>query len=123
MTKTRIETDTFGPIEVAADRYWGAQAQRSLGNFKIGWEKQPLPVIRALGIVKRAAAEANGETVSSFMMRCALREAPSVAEQPTVARLSADASRALVELLMNPPAPTAEFVAGAMAYTQDVEAL
>ena len=59
MTNTRIETDTFGPIEVAADRYWGAQAQRSLGNFKIGWEKQPLPVVRALGIVKRAAAEAN----------------------------------------------------------------
>ena len=59
MTKTRTETDTFGPIEVAADRYWGAQAQRSLGNFKIGWEKQPAPVIRALGIVKRAAAETN----------------------------------------------------------------
>jgi len=60
MTKTtRTETDTFGPIEVAADRYWGAQAQRSLGNFKIGWEKQPLPVVRALGIVKRAAAETN----------------------------------------------------------------
>jgi fumarate hydratase class II len=59
MTKTRIETDTFGPIEVAADRYWGAQAQRSLGNFKIGWEKQPLPVVRALGIVKRACAETN----------------------------------------------------------------
>jgi fumarate hydratase class II len=59
MTATRIETDTFGPIEVAADRYWGAQAQRSLGNFKIGWEKQPLPVVRALGVVKRAAAEAN----------------------------------------------------------------
>ena len=56
---TRTETDTFGPIEVAADRYWGAQAQRSLGNFKIGWEKQPLPIVRALGIVKRAAAEAN----------------------------------------------------------------
>ncbi|HET6320480.1 MAG TPA: class II fumarate hydratase [Hyphomicrobium sp.] len=56
---TRTETDTFGPIEVAADRYWGAQAQRSLGNFKIGWEKQPLPVVRALGIVKRAAAETN----------------------------------------------------------------
>ena len=61
MTKTRIETDTFGPIEVAADRYWGAQAQRSLGNFKIGWEKQPLPIVRALGIVKRAAAETNME--------------------------------------------------------------
>lgn len=59
MTATRTETDTFGPIEVAADRYWGAQAQRSLGNFKIGWEKQPLPVVRALGIVKRAAAETN----------------------------------------------------------------
>jgi len=59
--KTRTETDTFGPIDVAADRYWGAQAQRSLGNFKIGWEKQPAPIVRALGIVKRAAAEANLE--------------------------------------------------------------
>ena len=58
---TRTETDTFGPIDVAADRYWGAQAQRSLGNFKIGWEKQPAPIVRALGIVKRAAAEANME--------------------------------------------------------------
>jgi fumarate hydratase class II len=57
--KTRSETDTFGAIGVAADKYWGAQAQRSLGNFKIGWEKQPAPVIRALGIVKRAAAETN----------------------------------------------------------------
>jgi len=56
---TRTETDTFGPIEVDASRYWGAQSQRSIGNFKIGWEKQPLPVVRALGIVKRAAAEAN----------------------------------------------------------------
>jgi fumarate hydratase class II len=59
MTKTRIETDSFGPIEVPADKYWGAQAQRSLGNFKIGWEKQPLAIVRALGIVKRAAAETN----------------------------------------------------------------
>jgi fumarate hydratase class II len=59
MTKTRTETDTFGPIEVPEDRYWGAQAQRSLGNFKIGWERQPKPIIRALGIVKRAAAETN----------------------------------------------------------------
>jgi fumarate hydratase, class II len=59
MTKTRTETDTFGPIEVDATRYWGAQAQRSIGNFKIGWEKQPKPVVRALGIVKRAAAETN----------------------------------------------------------------
>jgi fumarate hydratase class II len=59
MTKTRTETDTFGPIEVDFNRYWGAQAQRSLGNFKIGWEKQPQPIVRALGIVKRAAAETN----------------------------------------------------------------
>ncbi|MCA0434770.1 MAG: class II fumarate hydratase [Proteobacteria bacterium] len=56
---TRTETDTFGPIEVPADKYWGAQAQRSLQNFRIGWEKQPASVVRALGIVKRAAAETN----------------------------------------------------------------
>jgi fumarate hydratase class II len=59
MTSTRTETDTFGPIEVESDKYWGAQAQRSLGNFKIGWEKQPIPIVRALGIIKRAAAETN----------------------------------------------------------------
>jgi fumarate hydratase class II len=59
MTKTRTETDTFGPIEVDASRYWGAQAERSRGNFKIGWERQPAPIVRALGIVKRAAAETN----------------------------------------------------------------
>jgi len=61
MAATRTETDTFGPIEVDASRYWGAQSQRSIGNFKIGWEKQPKSVIRALGIIKRAAAEANME--------------------------------------------------------------
>ncbi|SSC73226.1 unnamed protein product [Ciceribacter sp. T2.26MG-112.2] len=59
MSNIRTETDTFGPIDVAADRYWGAQAERSRGNFKIGWEKQPLSVVRALGIVKQAAARAN----------------------------------------------------------------
>jgi fumarate hydratase class II len=59
MPATRTETDTFGPVEVDSTRYWGAQSQRSLGNFKIGWEKQPLPVVRALGVVKRAAAEVN----------------------------------------------------------------
>ena len=59
MTKTRTETDTFGPIEVDNSRYWGAQAQRSLGNFKIGWEKQPASIIRALGIIKQAAAQTN----------------------------------------------------------------
>ena len=59
MAGTRTETDTFGPIEVASDRYWGAQSQRSIGNFKIGWEKQPKSIVRALGVVKRAAAETN----------------------------------------------------------------
>jgi fumarate hydratase class II len=61
MTKTRTETDTFGPIEVPADRYWGAQTQRSIENFRIGTERMPLPLIHALGIVKRAAAEVNLE--------------------------------------------------------------
>ena len=56
---TRTETDSFGPIQVADDRYWGAQSQRSIKNFKIGWEKQPAAVVRALGIIKRAAAEVN----------------------------------------------------------------
>jgi fumarate hydratase, class II len=55
----RIETDSFGPIAVPADRYWGAQTQRSLQNFKIGGERMPAPLVRALGIVKKAAAEAN----------------------------------------------------------------
>ncbi|MGF1475376.1 MAG: class II fumarate hydratase [Geminicoccaceae bacterium] len=56
---TRTESDTFGPIEVPADRYWGAQTQRSLANFKIGGEKMPAPLVRALGIVKLAAARVN----------------------------------------------------------------
>jgi len=55
----RSESDTFGEIAVPADRYWGAQSQRSIGNFPIGGELQPEPIVRALGIVKRAAAEAN----------------------------------------------------------------
>ena len=59
--KTRIETDSMGPIEVPADRYWGAQTERSRINFRIGQERMPHPVIVALAIVKRAAAEANLE--------------------------------------------------------------
>ncbi|MEM9784803.1 MAG: class II fumarate hydratase, partial [Pseudomonadota bacterium] len=59
MTATRTETDSFGPIEVAADRYWGAQTQRSIANFPIGWEKQPVALVRALGVIKQAAAQAN----------------------------------------------------------------
>ncbi|MBF9050498.1 class II fumarate hydratase [Roseobacter sp. HKCCD9010] len=59
MTATRTETDSFGPLEVPADKYWGAQTQRSILNFPIGWEKQPVAIVRALGVIKRACAEAN----------------------------------------------------------------
>ncbi|MBL9059015.1 MAG: class II fumarate hydratase, partial [Mangrovicoccus sp.] len=59
MTPTRTESDSFGPIEVHADKYWGAQTQRSLENFPIGWEKQPIAIVRALGVIKQACAEAN----------------------------------------------------------------
>ena len=58
---TRSETDSFGPIEVAADRYWGAQTERSRQNFRIGHDRMPMPIIHALGIVKLAAAETNRE--------------------------------------------------------------
>ena len=58
---TRTETDSFGPIEIPSGRYWGAQTQRSLANFPIGWERQPVPIIRALGIIKKACAEENME--------------------------------------------------------------
>jgi len=57
--KTRIETDSFGPIDVPADRYWGAQTQRSRQNFRIGWERMPIPVVRAFGVLKGAAATVN----------------------------------------------------------------
>src|ERR1700674_3221390 len=58
---TRIETDSFGPIEVAADRYWGAQTERSRQNFRIGQDRMPIEIVRALGIVKLAAAQTNRE--------------------------------------------------------------
>ena len=56
---TRTESDSFGPVEVAATAYWGAQTQRSIGNFPIGGERMPLPLIHALGLVKQAAARVN----------------------------------------------------------------
>ena len=59
MTETRIETDSFGPLEVPSSKYWGAQTQRSLINFPIGWEKQPTAIVSALGIIKKACALAN----------------------------------------------------------------
>ncbi len=59
MSDIRIESDTMGTVEVPADRYWGAQTQRSLQNFRIGGERMPRPILRALGIVKHASASAN----------------------------------------------------------------
>ena len=61
MPETRTESDSFGPLEVPADRYWGAQTQRSIRNFPIGWERQPVAIVRALGVIKQACAEANME--------------------------------------------------------------
>ncbi len=61
MTAYRTETDSFGELKVPADKYWGAQTQRSLMNFPIGGETMPGPLIRALGVIKRAAAQANME--------------------------------------------------------------
>ncbi len=59
MTATRTETDSFGPLEVPSDKYWGAQTQRSIMNFPIGWEKQPVAIVRGLGVIKQACAQAN----------------------------------------------------------------
>ena len=61
MTRTRTETDSFGPIEVPADKYWGAQTQRSLQNFRIGWERQPVEIVKAIAIIKKACAIINVE--------------------------------------------------------------
>ena len=59
MTAFRTETDSFGPLQVPADKYWGAQTQRSILNFPIGWERQPVAIIRALGVIKKACAQVN----------------------------------------------------------------
>ena len=59
MADTRTETDSFGPLEVPAEKYWGAQTQRSIMNFPIGWEKQPTAIVRALGVIKKACAIQN----------------------------------------------------------------
>ena len=59
--KTRVESDAFGPLEIAADKLWGAQTERSLRNFRIGSERMPIEIVRALGLIKRAAAEVNRE--------------------------------------------------------------
>ncbi len=81
MSQTRTETDSFGPLEVPADKYWGAQTQRSIMNFPIGWEKQPIPIVRALGVIKKACAQANTE---SGKLTEKLGEAIQVAAQEVI---------------------------------------
>ena len=61
-TTFRTESDSFGPIEVPTQKYWGAQTQRSIVNFPIGWERQPLSIVRALGVIKKASAITNRDT-------------------------------------------------------------
>jgi fumarate hydratase, class II len=81
MTATRTETDSFGPLEVPADRYWGAQTQRSIRNFPIGWEKQPVAIVRALGVIKKACAEVNA---AQGKLDAKLAEAISAAAQEVI---------------------------------------
>ncbi|MGC2220454.1 MAG: class II fumarate hydratase [Pseudolabrys sp.] len=69
--RTRIESDAFGPLEIAADRLWGAQTQRSLHNFRIGTERMPIEIVHALGVIKRAAAEVNRQLGSLDRKRAA----------------------------------------------------
>ncbi len=69
---TRLEHDSLGPVEVPADRFWGAQTQRSLAHFHIGHERWPRSFIRALGVVKRSAAIVNAK---DGLLRAAVRDA------------------------------------------------
>ena len=70
-TDTRTETDSLGAIDVPSERLWGAQTQRSLENFPIGTERMPLPIVRAFGLQKQAAAIANkgGVGIADSIMR------------------------------------------------------
>src|SRR6202045_4078621 len=79
---TRTEGDSFGPIEGPADRYWGAQTERSRRNFRIGHDRMPMPVIHALGIVKLAATETNRELglIDQRRARAIVRAAREVIE-------------------------------------------
>src|SRR5215475_15952918 len=69
--KIRTESDAFGPLQISADRLWGAQTQRSLHNFRIGAERMPIEIVRALGVIKRAAAEVNRKLGSLDRKRAA----------------------------------------------------
>ena len=98
MTGTRTESDSFGPIEVDTSRYWGAQTQRSLMNFKIGGERMPPALVRALGIVKLAAARVNQRQGSST------RGSAEPSRRPPP-RSSTDASTTISRSSSGRPAP------------------
>ena len=81
MSVIRTETDSFGPLDVPADKYWGAQTQRSILNFPIGWERQPIAIVRALGVIKKACALVN---IAQGDMDAALGETIAKAAQEVI---------------------------------------
>ncbi|MGA2568068.1 MAG: class II fumarate hydratase [Pseudolabrys sp.] len=83
--KTRIESDAFGPLDIPADKLWGAQTERSLHNFRIGSERMPVEIVHALGLIKRAAAEVNRELGSLESRRA--RAIAAVAQDIAAGRL------------------------------------
>ena len=92
MASTRIERDTFGPIEVPSDRLWGAQTQRSLHHFAISGERMPRELIAALALVKKAAALVNLDLGSLDEKKGrAIIAAASPSECPLVAQAEATA--------------------------------
>ena len=80
--KARSESDAFGPLDIPADKLWGAQTQRSLRNFRIGTERMPIEIIHAFGLIKRAAAEVNRDLGSLDRRRTAaiIRAAQDIAD-------------------------------------------
>ena len=82
----RLEHDTMGEVRVPADRYWGAQTQRSFENFRIGTEKIPPEVIRAFAVVKLAAARANARSATRYSTASSTATSPSSSGRPAAAR-------------------------------------
>jgi fumarate hydratase class II len=104
---TRTESDTFGPIEVPSDRYWGAQTQRSLQNFAIGDERMPRPIVHALGLIKQAAAGVNSDLglIEPRLAQAIAEAAAEVAEGKHDAEFPPKRRRTptIMSILANPP--------------------
>jgi fumarate hydratase class II len=86
----RVETDSMGRIEVRADRYWGAQTERSLHHFAIGHDRMPLAVVHALGLLKKAAALVNRELglLDAHRAELIVRAADEVSPAPSTTAIS-----------------------------------